>query len=317
MADRGFSTNDDGARPGSNATLDSTHHSTVLTNTGPVGESGLPPSRPSSNTVNTASRTRSAAPPGRVGSPVPSLGGRGSGSHQETTTRRTHVPNLISSAFLPTSPRRTEPQSPPPTSPQLAQLPIARPSTDSGRKTHRSRNSNASIVTLEQNNRPRIDPDAPPLPTSRGTGTTAYDVNRDLQPFGSSKSQESQTPLRKPPTLDIDGTTRSTSSLQAQKSPISLRPSWSRQSRSSRANGRSSDRIGHEKLPSVPPSPAPRTPNPTTQGRKADLGRNYEYFNGNAVFFLHGRIINTRQRPLNVFTALLAIIPAALFFGFS
>ncbi|KEQ89094.1 zf-DHHC-domain-containing protein [Aureobasidium pullulans EXF-150] len=310
MADTGLPTNHEG--------LDRDHQpSTVLTTTGPVGESGLPPSRPTSNTANSASRTRSTAPQARVGSPVPSLGGRGGGSYQNDPSRRTHVPNLISSAFLPTSPRRTDPQSPPPTSPQQPQLPIARPSTDSGRRTHRSRNSNASIVTLEQSNRPRIDPDAPPLPTSRGTGTTNYDFNRDLQPFGSAKSQESQYPLRKPPTLDIDGTTRSTSSLQAQKSPISLRASWSRQSRSSRVNGRSADRDGHEKLPSVPPSPANYKATPVLDDYKPSTGRNYQYFNGNAVFFLRGRLINTRQRPLNVFTALLAIIPAALFFGFS
>ncbi|KAG9819621.1 zf-DHHC-domain-containing protein, partial [Aureobasidium melanogenum] len=56
---------------------------------------------------------------------------------------------------------------------------------------------------------------------------------------------------------------------------------------------------------------------PVASGHKASSGRNYQYFNGNAVFFLHGRLINARQRPLNVFTALLAVIPAALFFGFS
>jgi palmitoyltransferase ZDHHC9/14/18 len=56
---------------------------------------------------------------------------------------------------------------------------------------------------------------------------------------------------------------------------------------------------------------------PTQSTSYSHAGRNYEYFNGNAVFFLRGRLINTRQRPLNVFTALLAIIPAALFFGFS
>ncbi|KAH0179315.1 zf-DHHC-domain-containing protein, partial [Aureobasidium melanogenum] len=309
MADSGLPTNDQG--------LDSDHQHThtVLTTTGPVGEAGLPPSRPTSNTASSSYRTRSAAPQARIGSPVPSLGGRGSGSYQNDPSRRTHVPNLISSAFLPTSPR--QPQSPPPTSPQTPQLPIARPSTDSGRKTHRSRNSNASIVTLEQSNRPRIDPDAPPLPTSRGTGTTNYESSRDLQPFGSAKSQESQYPLRKPPTLDIDGTTRSVSSLQAQKSPISLRPSWSRQSRSSRVNGRSTDKDGHEKLPSVPPSPLTHPATPVASGHKSSSGRNYQYFNGNAVFFLHGRLINARQRPLNVFTALLAVIPAALFFGFS
>jgi hypothetical protein len=62
MADSGLPTNDKG--------LDSDHQHThtVLTTTGPVGEAGLPPSRPTTNTANSSFRTRSTAPQPRVGS---------------------------------------------------------------------------------------------------------------------------------------------------------------------------------------------------------------------------------------------------------
>jgi palmitoyltransferase ZDHHC9/14/18 len=50
---------------------------------------------------------------------------------------------------------------------------------------------------------------------------------------------------------------------------------------------------------------------------KPKLGNNYQYFAGNTVFFMGGRLQNSRTRPINVATALLIIIPSALFFIFS
>jgi palmitoyltransferase ZDHHC9/14/18 len=48
-----------------------------------------------------------------------------------------------------------------------------------------------------------------------------------------------------------------------------------------------------------------------------NFGSNYEYFTGNTVFFLGGRLQNTRSRPINIATGLMFIIPGALFFVFS
>lgn len=76
-------------------------------------------------------------------------------------------------------------------------------------------------------------------------------------------------------------------------------------------------REGHTKLASSPPSPAYTAEKELATYKPADLGRNYEYYNGNAVFFLNGRLINSRQKPLNILTAFLAILPAVLFFVFS
>ncbi|RMZ78305.1 hypothetical protein DV737_g3917, partial [Chaetothyriales sp. CBS 132003] len=47
------------------------------------------------------------------------------------------------------------------------------------------------------------------------------------------------------------------------------------------------------------------------------LGRNYEYFEGNTVFFLGGRFQNARDRPISIATAVMLLLPAILFFIFS
>ncbi|KAK6956466.1 hypothetical protein Daesc_001744 [Daldinia eschscholtzii] len=82
---------------------------------------------------------------------------------------------------------------------------------------------------------------------------------------------------------------------------------------------------GAEKLSSGASSPrfTPATANmPATkvkavkekvQGR----GYNHEYFEGNTVFCIGGRLQNTRHRPINIATGLLVVLPSVLFFAFS
>lgn len=293
---------------------------TIPSTTGPVGEPALPPSRPTSNTNPLSPRVGTTSGPTSRRGVSSSAGGRTSyqseASPPPTPASRTHVPNIISSAFLrPMSSKRAQqdqdaqrPMSPP--------LPIARPSVESTRRSHRHRNSNASIVTVEGQQRPLVDPDAPPLPTSRGTATTTRETRTDTDRVGSMESGAALVP-RTPAPLQIGTQTRS-SSLQPQaspRSPRSLRPSWGRHSRG--RNEHSTTREGHTKLSSVPPSPAYTTEKTPVNYDRANLGKNYEYYNGNSIFFLKGRLINTRQRPLNLLTALLAILPAILFFIFS
>lgn len=301
---------------------------TVPTWTGPVGEAGLPPSRPTTTTTSSSHAAPRTAPSTIRSSSTFLGGGRTSyqsdGSRPATGTSRTHVPNLVSSAFMtPISSRHARersaqtPTSPPP---HQQQLPIARKSSESGRRSHRHRNSNASIVTVD-NQRPLIDPDAPPLPTSRGTGVTTRETNQNGTTLGTVDTAASTTPLQTlaPAGQFTTGPGARSSSLQPlpPKSPrSSLRASWSRQSRGSRTNVRTNARDGHQKLESRPPSPGSQPDNAKGFGRKK-LGRNYEYFSGNAIFFLRGNLMNARQRPLNLCTAFLAILPAALFFGFS
>jgi palmitoyltransferase ZDHHC9/14/18 len=88
------------------------------------------------------------------------------------------------------------------------------------------------------------------------------------------------------------------------------------------ANRPNRDMHGGEKLSSAASSPqmTPRVAKPV--GNSADTtrpgfapGRNHEYFEGNTVFCLGGRLQNTRHRPINIGTGFLIVLPAALFFG--
>lgn len=82
------------------------------------------------------------------------------------------------------------------------------------------------------------------------------------------------------------------------------------------------DMHGAEKLSSGASTPqmTPRPPNTAETNAEEkhsnpQLGRNHEYFEGNTVFCLGGRLQNTRHRPINIGTGFLIVLPAALFFG--
>jgi palmitoyltransferase ZDHHC9/14/18 len=47
------------------------------------------------------------------------------------------------------------------------------------------------------------------------------------------------------------------------------------------------------------------------------MGKNYEYFLGNTLFCGGGRFQNSRDKPVNIATGLLVVVPSALFFAFS
>lgn len=59
-----------------------------------------------------------------------------------------------------------------------------------------------------------------------------------------------------------------------------------------------------------------QTPTPRSR-QEHEAGINYQYFSGNTIFFLGGRIQNARDRPVNIFSGLCVIVPALLFLIFS
>lgn len=308
--------------------------------TGPVGEAGLPPSRPTSVSTGGVSsqRTgaRSQAPPstrrglaafaasGR-GSLRGSAGGDGENSRPTSAMSRTHVPSLAAPAFFrPMSSQKLQTQRSNRPASGLASTPLRRGSGDEDRSTGPHRYSNASVTTL-RDGRVVQDEDVPPVPTSRGTAftrdgetmgerTTAESV-RSAEPLqgkqnqlklGSNGLPVENSPPNKPP-----------------KSPRSLRASFGLGSRrgSSRVNSRIEPSHGHEKLDSTPPSPVnrqdPEKQLPDLPGETPALGRNHEYSASNHLFFLSGRLLNTRAKPLSIATFILTVLPSALFFGFS
>jgi palmitoyltransferase ZDHHC9/14/18 len=69
---------------------------------------------------------------------------------------------------------------------------------------------------------------------------------------------------------------------------------------------------------SLPRNRPPDSPgDPTEQAVKTELAKNYQYFSGNTAFCWGGRLQNTRDRPVNIATAIMIVLPAALFFGYS
>ncbi|PNS21320.1 hypothetical protein CAC42_1099 [Sphaceloma murrayae] len=286
--------------------------------TGPVGETGLPPARPVSVTTDSSSRAplRPAFGSSRSGmaSPPPAISRTSwttDSSRPTTSTSKNHVPNITSSAFFrPMSSKqlreeKNRPMSPPvdPNQPRPSEETLR-----SRKKGHRTRYSDASIVTVEQNQRPLVDADAPPIPPSRdGPATTTHSSPEVSSITGAVRSQGSKAPLR-PAQLDQPG---KDTLNEPKRNSRSLRTSFGWHSRSSRSKEKDS---GHRRLESGPGSPGSAI---EKRPPRTDLGRNYEYYNGNAFFLLKGRLLNARQKPLNALTGFLAVLPAALFFAFS
>ena len=50
---------------------------------------------------------------------------------------------------------------------------------------------------------------------------------------------------------------------------------------------------------------------------KVSVTRNHEFFLGNTIFCWSGRLQNTRDRPVNIATGILVVLPATLFFVYS
>lgn len=101
-----------------------------------------------------------------------------------------------------------------------------------------------------------------------------------------------------------------TSEDAPQKSPLSFRSGFSLRSKSR-------PKVGHQHLSSNATSPefppAKRQPPPAAKS----MGKNYEYFEGNTIFWGGGRFQNARDRPINIATGVVLVLPGILFFIFS
>jgi len=308
----------------------------VQTQTGPVGEPGLPPSRPSSIATAQSSNQRrwSQAPPSRRGGGAQGLGpgsvtGSVSGaSRPNTSASRTHVPSITSHAFFrPMSSQRLQAQrGQRPTSILGTTSSYHEGQSDSGSNPYRQSSGSNPTIRGAAPLGLHHDLDGPP-PPSRGTDITDRDMpdrtTANTTPTGAETVRsrgESIAPLQKPtrPThLDLSNAHKTGSGKlpTPTKSPRSFRSSFILPSR-----GGGSVQMrpqGHEKLSSAESSPRLARKVATKQEVKKELGKNHEYFSGNTVFCWGGRFQNTRDRPINILTGLIVVVPATLFFAFS
>ncbi|KAF2090392.1 zf-DHHC-domain-containing protein [Saccharata proteae CBS 121410] len=295
--------------------------------TGPVGEPGLPPSRPSSIATSNKPRASSQTPSARR-----ALGSMSSTTHRPgTSTSRTHVPSVSSSAFFrPMSSQRLQQQRSQRPGSVLGRASLSHDGqSDLGSNPHRYSGSSYPVSIPASHRQPILglhQTDIHP-PTSRGTEfserdlpdrTTANTISTGADTVRS--RNESITPLQKSGAPSRLNLSTQGNVLPPQKSPRSFRSSFIIPSRG--ANNSGSIRPqgqGHEKLSSAASSPrlAPHDYQKEEVRRELDLGKNYEYFTGNTVFCWGGLMQNARDRPVSIGTGVMIVVPAALFLGFS
>lgn len=242
----------------------------------------------------------------------------------------THIPSLTPRAFL-------QPMSSQTLQVQRGQRPLSPPEVK--RQDFSDFEDGESLTNTRATSRGSVladrDEDRPPLPTSAAVpmplpavvlnthgssderDTSHGDAQIDGTPMAhhSSRDNLQQATERRPM---VRQTTSQRSYPQGAKAERRGRSPRSMVSSFRQASMRGADWSNtHEKLASRETLPNPAVDHSLPNSPKEDAGRNYQYFSGNTVFFWGGRFQNTRSRPISVFTALLVIVPAILFFVFS
>ncbi|KAE8351496.1 DHHC palmitoyltransferase-domain-containing protein [Aspergillus coremiiformis] len=268
-------------------------------------------------TLSRPSGSSRLGPPPPVRSSIISQATNRPGSSNSKLSR-SHIPSLAAQGFFR------------PLSSQRLQAHRGRPMTkgtestdDWGDRTSQKRRSLVSNSTLAQSTSPQ-EQEAPP---SRGTeftdpiipdrntsnaspigNTTARSISESAKLLRDKErgNQSSQQHLN----LGVSSTGPHGHNI-SQRSPLSF---LSPQNRNGGQEHR--DSRNHERLSSTGSSPA----SIEKQGpmiSQSHLGKNYEYFLGNTIFCGGGRFQNSRDKPVNVATGILVVVPSALFFGFS
>lgn len=282
--------------------------------------------------------TGSQPPPSRRGPPpLSSLlarsslaagSSRGPSRPQSSASRisRTHVPSLTSHAFFrPMSSQRLQAQrGGRPNTTQGQSLASEDGHSDVASQARRSVGSNPTIRLG-----PFMPPDNDDPPPSRGTEFTDPAIpdratsnasptgNATLRSLGESVKLLQNRSLHPGPThLDLGKNYKSGAAKDPpQKSPRSFRSGFRR---SNKNEGQPHvEGQGHERLSSAPSSPRSAAPKVPTPPPRSSLGKNYEYFSGNTVFCWGGRLQNSRDRPINIATGVVLVVPAVLFFVYS
>ena len=239
-------------------------------------------------------------------------------------TSRTHVPSLASQAFFrPMSSQRLQAQRN--NRPAASRQPPISADGHSETESNIRRHSLGSNATSQPGPAGQVDLLNDTIPPSRGTEYTEQDhFTADASPTGNATAQsigESERPLQRkdsdlvPKHSDVSkGYKQASSNLTQNKdSPNSFRANFllpARSNISSRNNTRDHQRPSSPNPSKIEQSQPSKQPLP-------EAGVNYQYFSGNTVFCWGGRLQNTRDRPINIGTSIIVILPSTLFFTFS
>lgn len=149
-------------------------------------------------------------------------------------------------------------------------------------------------------------------PTTNADSTTRS-LGDGLRLLNERSEQQQLQPRSKPQQLKLSNLTQD----PPQRSPLSFRSGLSFSSK------RQSAGYGHQHLSSNATSqnggnaPLPEALEQQYNRKRVPQSRNHEFFQGNTIFCLGGRLQNARDRPLNIATGVILILPAILFFVFS
>ena len=239
---------------------------------------------------------------------------------------RSHVPSLAAQGFLrPMSSQRLQAQ-------RLGRPSTAKTrlsySTDDGNRDHEN-GSRGSMSTLRIENQGESSPVYGPRPQSRGTEMSDPIIERtSASPLGNASPRslgdsvrllQERTNQREPKTQHLT-LPKSHEKLEPGAHPMnsshSLRSTFSIGSK--RGSFRQKVEVGHEPLSSNQTSPRFDASQTSTNNQHTVTSpKNYEYFEGNTIFFWGGRLQNARDRPVNLATGVLLVLPAILFFSYS
>ncbi|KAI1823753.1 palmitoyltransferase ERF2 [Xylaria intraflava] len=255
-------------------------------------------------------------------------------------TGRSHAPLASQAFFRPMSSQKLQAQRGLTRLPSLSQRqPSIDDLPDEDDQSHIAPHHVFVSESTGRNNQPTNNPDDAQLPPSRGTEITEpYDrITTTTSPthgyYPSASVADSTRPLRQKQveerglSLNLDMSNNYRNVNNQPSSPTRTPRSFTSSLFIPGAGDSGTNRPNHnmhgaEKLSSGASSPrlmakASRAPEIKTKEAQpnAKLGRNHEYFEGNTVFCLNGRLQNTRHRPINIGTGFLMVLPAALFFG--
>ncbi|KAF3896294.1 Palmitoyltransferase [Trichophyton interdigitale] len=285
---------------------------------GPVSEDGQ-------GTQHSASWSQSGPTPSHRGPPPtrsPILGGARPPSAQSKMSK-THVSSLTSQAFFrPMSSQRLQAQ--------RGGRPTTTATTATGFEDNQSDVASQARRSMVSNTTAHLDHDVRPptrgteftdpvLP-DRLTTITSPSGHTTIRSLGDNvrllqdRSQRSSTPVQV--NLGENYTNPTASHEPPSKSPISF-PSGLLGGNASEATIRRCDQRSHTRLASNATSIPEPEPEKVEVKPAVERGKNYQYFTGNTAFFGGGRFQNARDRPINVVTGFLIVLPTILFFASS
>lgn len=270
--------------------------------------------------------SRRGPPPARSSVGNATMARPSSSSSRLSRISRTHVPSLTPQAFFrPMSSQRLQAHRRPSQAPSGTGTITSEDLEDEENLHRRSIISNSTLRLGIQ----AIDADLPPpsrgteftdpIIPDRNTSNASPTGNTTVRSLGESvRLLHTRERKAAPEHLNISATINAPSARDPpQRSPLSFRSGFLSLHGGKNDEGLRPDSTGHERLSSAASS-SPQS----IKGRRppvppANLGKNYEYFTGNTVFWGRGRFQNSRDKPVNIATGILVVLPSALFFAFS